>query len=332
MADYSKIHTNQRLLLQELERRGVEIEVLVPELEIAEARFLKHVELLVDRDSSVMPYAATLLSSDKYLSKLFLRRAGLPVPRGEQFYADQFLDVARYIKSLKSSFVFKPTIGSHGEFCFMDLQTVQDFELVLEKFVLARGRSSAFLIEEQIAASEYRVFITRRKQFAVLHRDPAHVVGDGRSTISELVEQINHERTAPRKNALCPIVLDSNVVGLLKQSKYDLSSVPLRGQKVYLRRNSNLATGGFCEDFTDRVHPEIVELAFRALRTFPRLPYAGIDLMTADISAAPSTAACYILEVNSNPGLHMHVRPGAGQSQNVAAYVADMIFPETYGR
>ena len=332
MNDYSKIHTNQRLLLQELERRGVKIEILVSELEIAEASYGKHTELLVDRDSSVMPYAATLLASDKYISKKLLQRAKLPVPQGEQFFPDQLGDALRYLKSFKAEFVFKPSVGSHGRLCFTDLNSQQQFEKALEQFVIECGNASAYLLEEQALGSEYRIFITKQGKFAVLHREPAFVVGDGISSIAKLIEQTNLERSAPRKNALCPIQVDNQVHELLAAKSLTLSSIPMSGQKVYLRTNSNLATGGFCEDYTTRTHRGFIALAYRALKVFPQLPYAGVDVMTTDITASPKEVSCKILEVNSNPGLHMHVRPGAGESQNVAAYVADMIFPETIGR
>lgn len=36
-----------------------------------------------------------------------------------------------------------------------------------------------------------------------------------------------------------------------------------------------------------------------------------------------------IVEVNTVPGIHMHMKPSEGKPRNVAKYMVDMIFPET---
>ena len=174
----ARLHTNQRLLVSELLRRGVEVDVLVEELELLEACYNGRVEFLLDRDSTVCPYPGSVICSNKYLTKKLLIRAGLRVPRGEQFYADQWTDALRYAESLAFPVVLKPSIGSHGHCCFPDLYDKGDLEQALDWFTAAYGVEGAFLIEEQMPGAEFRIFYTRHGDYAVLHRDPAHVVGD----------------------------------------------------------------------------------------------------------------------------------------------------------
>ena len=327
--EFAGLHTNQRLFLEELAVRGVEIEVLVPELELVEARYGEHVELILDRDSSLCSYPSCVVCANKYLTKKLLQRRGICVPKGEQFFPDQIDDAISYAKTLRFPLVIKPSIGSHGDGCYSDLDDEHQVRRAIDQLVARLGSTHAFLIEEQMPGMEFRVFITKNGDYAILHRDPASVVGDGIHTIQQLAEQETERRKSPRKNCLCPIQLDDITRQFLAASGLTLTSVPKSGAKVYLRRNSNIAHGGNCQDYTKQAHASVVEIASRALAAVRGLPYAGVDILSTDITKQQEPGHYCVLEVNSNPGVHMHMRPGVGQGQNVAAYLADMVFPET---
>jgi cyanophycin synthetase len=322
------LRKNQRLLAQELTRRGVEVEVLVKEMELIEARYGDHRELLLDRDSSIMPYSSSVLCGQKYLCKRLLRRAGISVPEGEQFFADQIDDARRYTESIRKPLVVKPSLGSHGHGCYTCLEDSVEIEDAIGKVVALVGKGP-FLIEEQRPGMEFRVFVTKNGKCAVLHRDPASVTGDGVHTIRQLAESETYRRMNPHVNSLCPILLDDVVAGFLKRAGLALDYVPPAEAKIYLRQNSNVACGGDCEDFTDRAHPSVAAIAAAVLAAFPGLCYAGVDLLSTDISGPQTPANCCVLEVNSNPGLYVHMRPGRGESRNVVSWLADLIFPET---
>lgn len=327
--NFSELHTNQRLLLQELETRGVKIEVLVPELEIVRARYGKHVELLLDRSGSRCPYGSSIIASDKYVTKQLLLQTGLEAPRGEQFYPDQRKDALRYAEAMGFPLVLKPTNGSHGECCFTDIESIEEVEAAIDSFVLAQGPSQPFIIEEQFEGLEYRVFITKYGDFAVLHREPASVTGDGRQSIHELISSENYRRMHPRQGSLCRIVVDDQVRTHLKRQNLSLESVPEAGEKIFLRRNSNVALGGIPVDCTDDAHNSLVRIARHALAVVPGLAYAGVDIISKDVTGGQTSESYRILEINSNPGLHMHESPGEGRGQPVSKYLADVIFPET---
>ena len=87
--------------------------------------------------------------------------------------------------------------------------------------------------------------------------------------------------------------------------------------------------GGICEDYTDRVHPSVIEIGLEVLKAFPGLPYVGIDFMTNSIEKKQTDDSYRIIEINTVPGIHMHFRPAIGKSRNIAKYIVDMIYPET---
>ena len=104
-------------------------------------------------------------------------------------------------------------------------------------------------------------------------------------------------------------------------------------EKIYLRNESSVSTGGDSIDVTDLVHPDLKKIAIKAVRAIPGLAYAGVDLMTnKDISKKPTKNSYIVLEINSSPGIDIHHFPFKGKSRDVAKGIIDILFPETKGK
>jgi cyanophycin synthetase len=326
------LHTNQKLLISELVSRGASIRLVDLDEELVEVSFNGKKEFLLDRFSSQAPYHVVKLSADKHLAKQLMREQGINVPQGGVFRLQFLQEALDYAKNLYPV-VLKPNWGSHGNFIQTDLRD----ETALKHAILHYGqlrKNEPFIIEQFFKGHEHRLFITRLGGFAVIRRDPAKVIGDGMHSILQLITLENERRIHLRNQSytsLCPLVLDKEVdtylalqYGLTHQP---LEHIPLAGETVYLRGQSNLAKGGISEDMTDKVHSDIKAIAQRALNSFPGLPMAGFDLLCEDASQPLSSNNYVILEANSNPGIAMHVYPVLGQSRNVPALVADVMFP-----
>jgi cyanophycin synthetase len=321
--ELKKLHTNQRLLVEELQNRGIDVNVLFEDLELVKASFAQHSELILDRDSSINPYPASVISGDKYLTKKLLQRESISVVEGEQFSIDQITPALLYAQELGFPIVVKPSFGSHGYDVNMDLETLPQVKMAINSI-----GNKPFIVEQQFEGKEYRVFITKNNDYAVLHRDPSHVIGDGKRTIEQIAKDETKKRD-PKSTSLCPLMLDEVVDKYLARSKKDISYIPKLNEKIYLRHNSNVAMGGMCEDYTDKIHPSVITIAKQTLDVFPGLPYAGIDFLSKDIIIEQTPENYRVLEVNSVPGIKMHMMPGIGKSRNLAVYMVDMIFPET---
>lgn len=326
---YENLHSNQKILIYEMLKRGINVEVIDDEKEIIKASYNGHDEILCDRDSSIMPYNVSILAGNKGFTKKNLFDNGISVPVGGTFLARDIKYVKQAFHVLGCPVVIKPTFGSHGFDVYINLNTEEEIEDALTKIINHRGPNTEILIEEYFPAKEYRVFLTIEGKYAVLLRDPAHVYGDGIHTIGELIAEENYNRMNPRTNALCEIIVDSELKKYIKDKGLSLDSIPDKGEKVYLRPNSNVATGGICEDYTDKVHPSVIKIGLEVLKAFPGLPYVGIDFMTNNISQEQTDESYRIIEINTVPGVHMHFRPAIGKSQNIAKYIVDLIYPET---
>ena len=328
--ELDQLRANQYFLVQELQRRSVRVTALDLENELIEAALGSHVEHLLNIDSSLMNYPASVITGDKRIAKKLLQRAGISVPQGGAFAAGEREKARALALELGFPLVLKPAFGVQGQDVYTHIEYLSELEEIAEALLNRRG-DIPLILEEQFEAKEYRIFITQNRDYAVIHRDPAHVIGDGSLTIGELIAAENVRRTSPRTNCLCPIQIDELAVNFLRKQGKDLTYVPASAEKVYLRGNSNAKTGGMCEDATDCVDPSVIDIAARCLAVFPRMPYAGIDLMTADASRLQDADSYRVIEINSLPGIGMHLAPGKGKPRNVAKFIVDLIFPETAG-
>lgn len=327
---YKDLHSNQKIFIYEMLKRGIRVQILDEEREIIKTSYKGHDELILDRDSSIVPYSVSVLAGDKGFTKKNLMANGITVPIGETFLAKDIDYIKRAFEILDCPVVVKPVYGSHGFDVYTNLKTTDEVEEAARKIIRNYGEESKLLIEEYFKAPEYRVFVTKKGDYAVLLRDPAHVYGDGVNTIKYLIEDENYRRMNPRTNALCEILVDEELIKFLDNQGLYLESIPKQGEKIYLRPNSNVATGGICEDYTDRVHPSVINICMKVLDAFPGLPYVGVDFMTNSIEEQQTDSSYRIIEINTVPGIHMHFRPAIGKSRNIAKYIVDMIYPETF--
>ncbi len=327
---YEDLHSNQKIFIYEMLKRGINVQILDEEKEIIKTSYNGHDELIIDRDSSIMPYNVSVLAGDKGFTKRNLIANGITVPIGETFLVKDLKYIKEAFKVLNCPVVIKPSFGSHGYDVYTDLRTEEDVENAINNLIAHRGEEVRIVIEEYYEAPEYRVFVTKKGDYAVLLRDPAYIYGDGVNTIGYLINQENYRRMNPRTNALCEILVDEELVKYIGKRGLTLDSIPKKGEKVYLRPNSNVAMGGVCEDYTDRVHPSVIAIGLKVLDAFPGLPYVGIDFMTNNITEQQTDNSYRIIEINTVPGIHMHFRPAIGKSRNIAKYIVDMIYPETF--
>ena len=267
------------------------------------------------------------LACDKEGTKQILRDAGVPVPRGT---------VIRYLDELETAIedvggypiVIKPLDGNHGRGITIDINNWSDAE---KAYDLAKEVSQAVIIERFYRGTDHRVLVINGKLVAVAERIPAHVIGDGKLTVQELIDQTNLDpnRGDGHSNVLTKIIIDSTSLDLLERQGYTLDTVLDSGATCYLRATANLSTGGIALDRTDDIHPENIWLAQRVAKIIG-LDIAGIDVVTPDISQPIRDVDGVIVEVNAAPGFRMHVCPSQGLPRNVAAPVMDMLFP--YGK
>lgn len=242
---------------------------------------------------------ATKLSRNKVLAAALLRQHGLPVPQHQLVACEA--DALSIADHLGYPVVVKPSDLDGGIGVAAGLLTAEE---LLPAYRQALEHSKNILIEKHVPGRDYRVTVFQDKVIWAVERVPGGVIGDGISTIVELVTQLNSD---PRRRAgpyapLKHLTLDSSAHDLLRLQTLTATSVPEAGRFVRLRRIANVACGGTPVAVLDHLHPDNANLAIRAAQAL-RLDLAGIDLLIPDISISWRLSGAAICEVNAQPSL-----------------------------
>lgn len=274
---------------------------------------------MTDRTSSI----AVDLASNKDETKRMLQEAAIPVAKGMCITVEE--QVREAIDTIKFPLVFKPLDGNHGKGASINVKTEED---AMAAFHHAKKYSHRIIVEKFISGYDFRVLVINHRFIAAALREPAHVVGDGTSTIQQLIDEENKDprRGYGHENVLTEISIDKETMDQLAKYQYSLDTILEKNEKCYLKGTANLSTGGTSTDVTDIMHPSNIFICERISRVIG-LDICGIDIMAMNLTEPLETSGGVVLEVNAAPGFRMHLAPAKGLPRNVAAPVIDMLYP-----
>lgn len=263
------------------------------------------------------------IAGNKAATKKLLGEMGVPVPRG---YSIREVDELKgVIKSIGFPIVIKPLDGNHGKGATVGINTIEDARAAFE---IAQSYSRKVIVEKMLVGEDFRALVVNNQLVAVAERTPARVVGDGKSTIQQLVDETNADprRGYGHEKVLTQIDIDDATEKILRAKNYTLETVLPKDEILCLKTTANISTGGTAIDRTDEVHPKNIFL-FERIAKIVGLDITGIDIIAPNISEPLSENGGGIIEVNAAPGFRMHLAPSEGIGRNVAEYVVDMLFP-----
>lgn len=291
-------------------------------VQFGHGKYQKRIQATVTSNTGCIP---TSLASDKEGTHSLLRDMGLPVPKQMMFISEDAAVSAA--NKIGYPIVIKPLDANHGRGISINLMT--DAE-VREAFYFAKeqGNSLSVLAESFVTGFDHRMLVVNNELVAVAKRVPGHVIGDGKRTITELVDIVNTDprRGIGHEKVLTRIEIDRQANRLLQDAGYSAETVLKKDECFFLRSTANLSTGGTAIDLTDVVHPDNREMAVRAVCAIG-LDIGGVDFLTNDITQSYKDIGGAIVEVNAGPGFRMHVSPSEGESRDVAGKVLDMLYP-----
>ncbi len=263
------------------------------------------------------------IACNKEETKRMLDNASIPVASGSICVDDDDLEAC--IKKIGYPIVIKPLDGNHGKGASINVTNLEDAKAGL---AFAKEYSRRVIVEKFITGFDFRVLVIDNKLVAAAKRVPAHVVGNGKDTIQQLIDTTNLDprRGYGHENVLTEITVDRDTLDLLEKLQYTLDTVVKTGEIVYLKSTANLSTGGTSVDVTDMMHPENIFLAERISRVIG-LDVCGVDIMAENLTQPLKENGGCILEVNAAPGFRMHLAPSEGLPRNVASPVIDMLYP-----
>ena len=314
------------LIIDEALKRGIKARFVLNKYVLLEYGGKRH--LFHNSDNTSLPAITKQIVCSKTETKELLRKRGINVPEGKRFNSSDSKKIFSYTKKINGKMVIKPDNTDYGKDVYSKIGKRESKEAIDR----ISEEHEELVVEKFNKGNEYRVLITKNGFCAVCMRRPANVVGDGTSSIKELINTKNicrqNKKEPPRKFPLFRIEIDNIVLNCLQKQGLSLESIPKKDERIFLRHNSNICSGGDSIEMTNEAHESIKEIAMKVLGSIPGLTYAGIDLITRDITR--NIGGRYtVIEVNNMPGIPLHHYPYIGEPQNAAGALIDLVFPET---
>ena len=261
------------------------------------------------------------ISCDKMLTKEILNTQGIPVAQGGK--VTNVINLLKEAERIGYPVVLKPQYGNKGKGVILNIKDEKELLLSYNKL---KNNFKDLLIEKYYIGKDYRVCVINNKVIAVALRLPPFIIGNGKDNILNLIKKVNNDplRGIDHEKPLTKIKLDEEVLECITKQNKNLMYIPLEDEKIYLRKNANLSTGGIAIDYTDEICEENIDLCIRVAKAL-NLDICGIDICTNDISK-PLDSNSIIMEVNSAPGLRMHLNPSEGTSRDVGKEIVNMLY------
>jgi cyanophycin synthetase len=267
---------------------------------------------------------AESIAQDKELTKKLLHAAGVPVPLGRVVSSPD--DAWAAACEIGLPVVLKPLDGNQGKGVTVNVTTREQLKA---GFLAAAQFGDDVIVERYLPGNDFRLLVVGNKLVAAARRDPPQVVGDGVHTVHQLVDRVNLDprRGNGHATSLTKIRFDDIALASLAEQGYVAESIPPKGQRVTLRNNANLSTGGAATDVTDDVHPEVAARAVAAAHMVG-LDICGVDLVCDSVLKPIEEQGGGVVEVNAAPGLRMHLSPSFGKGRAVGEAIVSSMFED----
>ncbi len=322
---YEDLEISTQIIIRDALKRNIEVQIIDRKENFIILKRENHIEFVKEasktRLDSLMTY---LIMENKVVSKYVLGEKGLRVPLGKHFDSIELANDS-YSEFLNLKKVIKPSTTNFG--IGIGISYPGDTKAVYSKYLeTAFSFSNSVIVEEFIEGPEYRFLVLGEEVVAVCNRVPANIRGDGKKSIRDLVEEKNRDprRGEGHKTPLEKIQLGTVERDILASIGYSFDSIPAKDEIVYLRKNSNISTGGDSIDVTDIVHPEFKEIA-KFSASAAGAVICGIDIISSAIEKKPDPRTYGILEINFNPVLYIHEFPYSGVPRHVGDRILDLL-------
>ncbi|MEK3906138.1 ATP-binding protein [Oceanobacillus sp. FSL W7-1309] len=264
------------------------------------------------------------ICNDKNKTRDYLTKAKVPTPTGKGFVAGSENDeIIQFADSIGYPLVLKPTKGLQGKGVIVNIKDKRELEEALVH-VREKLNFKDVIIEEFVQGEDCRIYVIEDKVIGAVSRVPANVVGDGKNTIRQLIDYKNKIRNNNPNHYRRSIAIDDELVSYIKSEGFTLDSIPSKGKRVFLKKTSNISSGGEPIDITDDLSPEIIDTAINAAKSIPGLVQCAVDML---VNRETSEAA--VIEVNSKPLIGLHLFPEEGEARDIPKSIIDYYFPET---
>lgn len=261
-----------------------------------------------------LPQRSYAWMDDKWLLKKKLFLAGISVPNGGSCVS--FKQTLKIFSKIKKPVIIKPELGSRGRHTTTFIQTEKELK---QAYDIAKQLGMFVVVEEMLFGSVYRATYIGGEIVGILRGDPPRITGNGKLSISLLIEQKNKEKDPRVKDVLVTKKLEE----FIGRQGYSLESTLEKEKTIDLSEKIGTSYGGFASEEILKTHPKTLGYLKKA-GDLLNAPVIGFDFIIPDIEKDPDTQFWGIIEANSLPFINLHHFPLEGKPINVASKVWDL--------
>jgi len=319
------ITITNKIIIEEAKKYGINHKIISDKHNLI-ALIYKDKEFIIRRAITPATNAVSYyIANHKEATYRILDHYGFSIPK--TISVSSFEEAKKAADEIVYPVVVKPEDGAHGEGVTIN---------VIDEKMLQDSYDEAFnihkkdiLIQNYIPGDDYRVMIVDYKVIAIAKRVPCNIFGDGKSTITQLIEKENKNplRGEGHQKPMTLIVIDNHIEQFLQSQNLSLDSIPKDGEQIFLRENANLSTGGEAYDVTDSAHKDNIEILNNISKAL-NARITGLDIRCIDIKKKFTKNNYAVIETNVSPGIRMHHFPSKGKSRNIAYEILKLLFPK----
>ncbi len=244
--------------------------------------------------------------------------------------ADDTKRIIDFFDSSSKRIVVKPAMGTGGgRGVTSNVTSVDNLKHAVRR---AARYSTKLLLEEHIDGDSYRLLYINGKFIDAIRRESPCVIGNGKSSLRKLIESECRQRLEQKPvQALSPLLIDDDCRLELSRQGMSLNTVPGIGQHIKVKHAVNENTTQENHQVSTVVHKDIIELGARLSKEL-NISFAGLDIITTDITVPLEQSGGVINEINTTPGIHHHYLISSPENATpVAQLLLDYIFSSHEG-
>lgn len=251
---------------------------------------------------------------DKDILKKRLKAGGVPTP--ESATAMSKKKALAIFDVMKKPIIVKPRSGSRGRHTTTFITKKEDF---LVAFKRAKQIGYYVQIEEHLMGNVCRGTVIDGVLRGFLKAESPKVIGNGISTIQELIEEKNKNKP----NKIGDVVVKQELIEFTRRQGYELGDILPNDTVLPLLSRTGRLFGGRTKEMANEVHPKLKKYLEKA-GEIVGVPLVGFDLIIQNPESDPDKERWGIIEANSLPFIDLHEFSFEGKPANVASYIWDL--------
>lgn len=313
----AKLLITAKMIMSELERREIAVTGEMPEsVSMLSFMYGGKQRLLMGCTPDFASAISVPICRSKLMTEWVIKRdTSIPLPKTALHESDA---ASAAFLAEHGRIVVKPQDGAHGQGVSVNVTTQAHMHHAIAT-AKEHSKTDTVLLQEMIDGKDLRVLVIDGNAVAAVYRIPPSVVGDGTSTVRQLIDGENATNSDRGEVAYTSRLNKIDTDAAIRYLGNDSESIPGSGVSVQVVGTANIGTGGEAHECFSELPEVLIQHAIDAA-TAARAFICGVDFIYD-----AETGKYALIELNSSPSFGLHAHPSTGNAITVAVPYVDAL-------